>query len=122
MHDFSILFISREKNSSSWDRLHPPLNVTVLREEKLGNKLFSIFVAVVVTINYINFGCALEIDVVKKVLKRPIGPIVGFTCQFIVMPLVRKICKLSKVLFSANIFHFILCCLQILIFSILTFY
>lgn len=71
--------------------------MTVLRQDTIANKLFTIFVSVVVAINYINFGCALEIDVVKKVLKRPIGPAVGFACQFIVMPLVRKICKLSRI-------------------------
>ena len=31
----------------------------------------------------------LEIEIIKKVLKRPIGPAVGFASQFIVMPLVR---------------------------------
>lgn len=69
-------------------KLGPPLEVAVLRQDKLINKLFTIFVATVVTINYINFGCALELDVIKKVLRRPIGPAVGFACQFIIMPLV----------------------------------
>ncbi|XP_054720272.1 ileal sodium/bile acid cotransporter-like [Uloborus diversus] len=76
------------KNSTSWNRLSPSLPVTVLREDKILNKIFIAFVAVVVSINYINMGCALDITVVKNVLKRPVGPAVGLVCQFVVMPLV----------------------------------
>ncbi|KAG8200728.1 hypothetical protein JTE90_022337 [Oedothorax gibbosus] len=64
------------------------LEVAVLRQDKLINKIFTAFVAAVVSINYINMGCALDLGIVKSVLKRPIGPAVGFVCQFGIMPLV----------------------------------
>ena len=32
--------------------------------------------------------CALDLNVVKDVLKRPIGPAIGFVCQFVLMPLI----------------------------------
>merc|ERR1719150_1621647 len=32
-------------------------------------------------------GCALDLKVIKEVLKKPIGPAIGFVSQFIFMPL-----------------------------------
>lgn len=36
---------------------------------------------------FINFGAALDIDTVKEIMKRPIGPSICFSCQYIFMPL-----------------------------------
>ena len=41
-----------------------------------------------VILNTINMGSALDIQIVKDCLKKPIGPAVGAFCQFVVMPLV----------------------------------
>lgn len=48
---------------------------------------FTVSVAILVTANYINMGCALDMGVVKSVLKRPIAPGLGFLCQYLVMPI-----------------------------------
>ncbi|GLH03808.1 Uncharacterized protein GBIM_09651, partial [Gryllus bimaculatus] len=77
------------------------LNITVVREEKAIDKAFTWSVATLVSIIYINFGCAIEPDIVKKTLKRPIGPVIGFMSQFVVMPLVSF--GLAKVLFPESL-------------------
>ena len=63
------------------------MNVEVVRKKTIQSKVFSYSVAILVSLAYINMGCALDIDVVKNTLKRPIGPAIGFICQFLVMPL-----------------------------------
>ena len=64
------------------------LTISVVRPMSQITKIFTISVAVLVSINYINMGCALDMDVVLSVLKRPIAPTIGFVCQYSFMPLV----------------------------------
>jgi len=65
------------------------LRVTVTRSlaKKTASKIFGYSVAVLISLAYINMGCALDLEVMKSVLKRPIGPTIGFISQFIFMPL-----------------------------------
>lgn len=63
------------------------LPATVLRQERVIDKVFTASVAVLVSILYINFGAALDIPTLKKILVRPIGPLIGFFSQFLFMPL-----------------------------------
>lgn len=42
---------------------------------------------ILVSVLFINFGAALDIDTVKGIFKKPIGPIICFSCQYIFMPL-----------------------------------
>ena len=67
------------------------MNVEVVRKKTIQSKVFSYSVAILVSLAYINMGCALDIEVVKNTLKRPIGPAIGFICQFLVMPLLSYI-------------------------------
>lgn len=64
------------------------LPVSVIREKTIQSKVFAISVGVLVSLAYINMGCALDLNVIKEVLKRPIGPAIGFLCQFVLMPLI----------------------------------
>lgn len=64
------------------------MEVSVVRERDLKAKLFSYSVALLISIAYINMGCALDLQVVKETLKRPIGPAIGFVSQFVAMPLI----------------------------------
>ncbi|EFN78725.1 ileal sodium/bile acid cotransporter isoform X2 [Harpegnathos saltator] len=61
--------------------------ITVIREERTIDTIFTISVAVLVSILYINFGCAMDWDICRNTLKKPIGPAIGFVCQFVIMPL-----------------------------------
>ncbi|KAL3185208.1 hypothetical protein MRX96_031082 [Rhipicephalus microplus] len=64
------------------------LPVSVVRKQSRLSLIFTVSVAVLVSLNYINMGCALDMEVVKDVLRRPIGPVVGFFSQYLAMPLV----------------------------------
>ena len=63
------------------------LTVTRSKAKKTASKIFGYSVAVLVSLAYINFGCALDLNVVKEVLRKPIGPAIGFVSQFVFMPL-----------------------------------
>jgi len=63
------------------------LTVTRSKAKKTASKIFGYSVAVLISFAYINFGCALDLNVMKEVLKKPIGPAIGFVTQFIFMPL-----------------------------------
>lgn len=65
----------------------PKLPISVVRKKTIQSKLFSYSVAILVSLAYINMGCALDLKVVKDTLKKPIGPIIGFICQYMFMPL-----------------------------------
>ena len=74
-------------NKNTGDR-SDRLPISVVRPMSQITKIFTISVAVLVSINYINMGCALDLVVVMSVLKRPIAPSIGFVCQYCFMPLV----------------------------------
>lgn len=63
------------------------LNVVIIREKRTIDTIFTVTVAVLVSVIYINFGAALQMDKVKEILRRPVGPAIGFFGQFLVMPL-----------------------------------
>lgn len=65
-----------------------PLNVKVVRSQGIIDHLFTYSVAVLVSVIYISFGCALDWSVFRTTFRRPVGPIIGFWCQFLFMPLV----------------------------------
>jgi len=66
-----------------------PLQLVVTRSKakKTASKIFGYSVAALISLAYINMGCALDFEVMKKVLKRPIGPLIGFISQFMFMPI-----------------------------------
>merc|ERR1711874_323253 len=60
--------------------------VTRSKAKKTASKIFGYSVAALISFAYINMGCALDLEVMKKVLRRPIGPLIGFVSQFMFMP------------------------------------
>jgi len=77
------------------------LSVKVVRSERVIDHIFTYSVAVLVSVIYINFGCALDWSVFKKNIRRPVGPIIGFLTQFLIMPLVSCLflCEISQYFF-----------------------
>lgn len=67
------------------------VGVVVIRKQRIIDKVFTISVAALVTIIYINFGCALQWTNLWSIIKSPAGPLIGLTGQFLVMPVVSKI-------------------------------
>ncbi len=70
------------------------MNAIVTRESRPVDKAFTYSVIVLVAIIYINMGAALDTDIIKQTMKRPIGPVIGFMAQFVIMPLVSIILRL----------------------------
>ena len=70
---------------------------TLMRQQKVevilggGNKLmtdiFTLVITLMIVLNTVNMGGQLDIEVIKAVFKKPIGPAVGFVSQFMLMPL-----------------------------------
>lgn len=63
------------------------LDVTILRPQRVIDRLFTYSVIILVSLLYINFGAALNMSTVKDILRRPVGPVICFICQFAFMPL-----------------------------------
>ncbi|KAI4481109.1 hypothetical protein M0804_009735 [Polistes exclamans] len=63
------------------------LFVTVMRYQGVIDKIFTASVGILVSILYINFGCAMDWDACRKTLRKPVGPAIGCFCQFFFMPL-----------------------------------
>lgn len=64
------------------------LPVVIIREVRLIDTLFTISVATLVSILYINFGAALDLQKVRAAFVRPIGPCLALFCHFLVLPVV----------------------------------
>ncbi|PSN32976.1 hypothetical protein C0J52_24867 [Blattella germanica] len=64
------------------------LPISVVRPQRVIDSLFLYSVIILVSIIYINFGCALDWSVFKMTIRRPVGPLIGFICQFLLMPVI----------------------------------
>ncbi|KAI1297192.1 P3 protein [Halotydeus destructor] len=89
-----VYFVRHEtkkaKQSGKLDYLEHSNSAEVLvkRKSSILSKLFIIAVATLVSINYINMGCAMDVKVIKSVLKRPVAPAIGFASQYLFMPVI----------------------------------
>ncbi|XP_049807522.1 ileal sodium/bile acid cotransporter-like [Schistocerca nitens] len=81
-------------------RRSPPVPVTVVRPDRAIDHAFNYSVAILASIIYINFGCALDLAVLTKTLRRPIGPVIGLVSQFLFMPLISYV--LGLILFPSS--------------------
>lgn len=84
------------------------LRVIIVRQQRLIDTLFTVSVAVLVSILNVNFGAALELDKLKGILKKPIGPAIGLFCHFLFMPLVSSIhhIKFEEIIIRSTVFIF----------------
>lgn len=80
------MFISLYKNETVKKNMQ--LVVSVVRDKDIMQKIFIYSVAIVVSVSYINMGCALDTGEVYQCLRRPVAPAIGFFSQFLCMPLV----------------------------------
>lgn len=83
------VYIELVYSDGTVERSDQQLPVIVIRENRTIDHVFTGSVATLVSILYINFGAALNLGKLKGIVKRPIGPAIGFAGQFIIMPLVR---------------------------------
>ena len=62
-------------------------DIIVVMSDRTLNDLFTLIMIVMVVVNTINMGAQLDIEIIKEVFKKPVGPFVGFLSQFGFMPL-----------------------------------
>merc|ERR550534_3085163 len=75
--------------------------IPVIRAKRAIDKIFVSIIILLVSIAFINMGCTLDMVVVKETLKRPVGPTIGFCCQYLFMPLCAF--ALAKIYFADNV-------------------
>lgn len=61
-------------------------HIAVIRPKRILDTVFIAVVAIVVLVPKVGMGCKLDLKVVRDVLKKPLAPIIGFICQFVIMP------------------------------------
>lgn len=95
------IFVKIFAEHGNVEKSNETLTVIIIRKEKLIDKIFNISVAALVSILYINFGAAMDMEKVKEILVRPIGPLLAIVCKFLFMPLLSYF--LGIFLFPNNI-------------------
>jgi len=68
------------------DLLHSEMIYVIMNDPTLNN-IFTLVMIIMVLVNTINMGAQLDLEIIKEVFKKPIGPFVGFVSQFVFMPL-----------------------------------
>jgi len=63
------------------------MNIEVVRKPQLIDKIFVICVAGLMSIIFINLGCALDVEQLKQCVRKPIAPAASFFAQFLVLPI-----------------------------------
>uniref|UniRef100_A0A1A9WDB0 Sodium-bile acid cotransporter n=1 Tax=Glossina brevipalpis TaxID=37001 RepID=A0A1A9WDB0_9MUSC len=63
------------------------LKLTIIRQQRIIDYVFTGSVALLVSLLYIIFGAALDLTILRNLLRRPVGPAIGFLSQFLLMPL-----------------------------------
>lgn len=81
------LFVEITMGNNQKETSDEKLSVTVIREDRVVDHVFTYTVAILVSILYINFGAALDLKLLKTIVLCPIGPAIGVFGQFVVMPL-----------------------------------
>ncbi|RUS87056.1 hypothetical protein EGW08_005209 [Elysia chlorotica] len=65
--------------------------VIVMQFPRTIDQVFQIIIRCVIVMATAGMGLKVDLMVVKQVLKKPIGPVIGFCCQFICMPLIAYV-------------------------------
>ncbi|XP_061393479.1 hepatic sodium/bile acid cotransporter-like [Musca vetustissima] len=86
----SEIYVELHRLSGGVDEIETSLeslDVMVLRSIGTMDIVFQVLVGCFVMVLYVNFGAVLELDALKRILVKPIGPAIGFVGQFMVMPI-----------------------------------
>ena len=89
------------------------VSVTVRRERRVADLVFDSSSAAVAILISFGIGCVTDMDSLKKQLKYPVSLVIGFCCQFILIPVVSTVSRRRPVysficrsvyIFNRNIF------------------
>ncbi|OQV12355.1 putative P3 protein [Hypsibius exemplaris] len=88
----SLFITATDRSASSQDKENKEMivsyPVSVMRLPTSLDTAFIVIIAILVGINTINMGCHLDLAVVKENLQKPCAIGIGFTSQYIFMPLI----------------------------------
>lgn len=62
-----------------------------MRKQQPIDKIFVICVAGLMSIIFINLGCALDVKQLQHCVKKPIAPAASFFSQFLILPIVCEL-------------------------------
>ncbi|KAL1451970.1 hypothetical protein WDU94_006294 [Cyamophila willieti] len=99
--DIRIKLKHRNLDSNEDLLVSGPVHTSVIRAVRVIDRVFTISVAALVSIIFVNFGCALDWPLLKSSLKVPIAPTIGFVSQFLFMPVISFV--LARLLFPDSI-------------------
>ncbi|XP_037794303.1 ileal sodium/bile acid cotransporter-like [Penaeus monodon] len=71
------------------------MKMTVLLAYQELNDIFTWLMAVLVAILYLIMGATLDLEIVKGIIKKPVGPAVGVFCQYVLMPAISFLLGLA---------------------------
>lgn len=71
------------------------MDMTVLLAYQQLNDIFTWIMALLVAILYLIMGATLDLQIVKGIIKKPIGPAVGVFCQYVLMPAISFLLGLA---------------------------
>jgi len=63
-------------------------HVSVVRKQQFIDQLFLGLLSFVLICANVGMGCTTDLAVVKEIITKPIAPVIGFCCQYVIMPLV----------------------------------
>lgn len=78
-----------------WKNYLDQISILRTQLDQTLNNYFTIFLSIFIIINTFMMGTQLHWQVIVRVMKKPIGPLIGFMCQYALMPLV-KTCFFNK--------------------------
>ena len=86
----SKIFVEDEEIvSSKYIAATASMPLSVIIADRKMNTLFTVIMMAMIIFNTINMGGQLDLQIIKDVFKRPVGPLVGLLSQFLIMPLVK---------------------------------
>ncbi|KAL7644141.1 UNVERIFIED_CONTAM: hypothetical protein RMT77_004965 [Armadillidium vulgare] len=83
LNELNITIYDKDNNTLGWDSM----DITVILSYDKINRIFTIALTVLLFTQYINMGATIDLQIVKGIVKKPIGPLVGIFCQYVLMPL-----------------------------------
>lgn len=97
------------------------VSAVIVRPQRFIDHAFTVSVACLVSILYINFGAAIDLSKVKGIILRPVGPLIAMFCQFLFMPVVSEylcceslfLCFLDLILICRPAISWDYCCFRI---------
>lgn len=93
----SVAMLNTYHNSMDVPEAHyvQAISVSVKREQRLADIVFNSSAAAVAILISFGIGCVTDTESLKRQLKYPVSLVIGFCCQFILMPVVSITSVLS---------------------------